>query len=65
MGGFYLLQEIQLLLPSSPEGHYFCEGEFLFQEVTGETHHAFTPSTFKPALFLFKQLTDSTSAKLS
>ena len=41
---FQEIQGIQLLSlhkPASPEGHNFCEGEFLFQELTGENPEPF------------------------
>ena len=39
IASFQGIQGIRLLSlhkPASPEGHNFCEGEFLFQELTGE-----------------------------
>jgi hypothetical protein len=38
--------------PGSPEGHNFCEGEFLFQELTGGNPQTFLPLTFQSSLSL-------------
>ena len=38
--------------PASPEGHNFSEGEFLFQELTGDNPQAFLLPTFQLSLYV-------------